>query len=222
MDENKIKELSEKFDDIEDICEKNEFYFKEIMPLYVNDFIKNSNSNLKSKILFTSLGTSPQTSVLITKLLNKLDRVYAIVTEKTSNNIDFIKEYGNFSSKDKQIFPLIIDSENTIETYRRIYEQLKKLIIKDKIHSSLILFDITGGKKNMSAVMNFIAGLYNIPTIYIDSVYNSQKRRPEFGTERAIIIENPIYYTGEKYVYDAIKSFNEYSFHLHMIYFLSN
>lgn len=212
MDENKIKELSEKFDNIENIHEKNRFYFKEILPLYVNDFINNSKSNLKSKILFTSLGTSPQTSVLITKLLNKLDRVYAIVTEKTSNNIDFIKEYGNFSCKDKQIIQLLIDSEDTIGTYKTIYEQLKKLILKDKIHSSLILFDITGGKKNMSAVMNFIAGLYNIPTIYIDSVYNSQKRRPEFGTERAIIIENPIYYTGEKYVYDAIKSFNEYSF----------
>lgn len=214
MDEKKrkeINELSTEFDKLKE-PKKTEFYFEKIFPVYLDDFKKENNIHLNTHYLFSSVGTSPATTVLVSHLLNPYE-IYAIVTNKSQEYIPIIEKYGNFKNKkQKMVIPIIIDEVDPIIMYEKIYEQLRNLIIKEKKHSSLISFDLTGGRKTMSAILGFISGYYNISTIYLNSEYNADLRRPIFGTERIEVIDNPIFYTGEKFIIDSIKSFNENSF----------
>lgn len=214
MDEKKrkeINELSTEFDKLKE-PKKTEFYFERILPLYIDDFKNTNVTNLRPDYLFSSVGTSPATTVLVSHLLNPYV-IYAIVTNKSIEYIPIIEKYGNFKNKkEKRVIPVIVDEVNPISMYQRIYEELRNLIIKEKKHSSLISFDITGGKKTMSAILGFISGYYNISTVYLNSEYDSNKKRPKFGSEKIEVIDNPIFYTGEKFIYDSIKSFNENSF----------
>ncbi len=213
MDRERIKREIQKYDEIVLEDKETEFenkqkkYFADILPLYESEFIENNSQEEKYDVMLSLLGMSPATTVLAVNTI-KPKYLYIVGTERSLKKFKkyIIPNLKNIS--EENVKELEITESNLVKNYEYVMEKLKNLYDKKKI-----IIDVTGGKKSMTSLAQIISTNLNIDTCYVDSkIYDSNKRRPEFGTEFLELFKNPLYFTGEKYIKDAIKLFNRQRF----------
>lgn len=204
-DEENLKILSEEYADLKQkgkIDEAMNLYFEKILPLYKDSLINENNNIAKNRynILFSTLGTSPQTSVISYLIAKPTERIVLVGTEETINNyMKYVIANTDLNKKPHKLDHFIIDT-NIDKMYEKIADEMKQY------RGKKILFDITGGKKTMSSVAMLIAVNGNIDISYID--------QKGFSSEKMIQFRNPMFYYGDLSFRKAIEQYNSTRFNL--------
>lgn len=199
LSKEEMQQLTDEYYDLKQkrkIEQAMNLYFTKIFPNYKDILIKENKGVAKKPydILFSTLGRSPQTSVISYLVVKPTEKIVLVGTEKT------IKQYmkyvvNNTDLKDNpHKYQHITIDTNIDKMYEKIADEIKQYKGKN------IIFDMTGGKKTMSAVAMLIAVNGNIDISYID--------QDGFGTEKIVKFKNPMFYYGDLSFRKAVEQFN--------------
>lgn len=165
--------------------EAKDYYYNELFPAVIDNFVANTKeTGLKTDILFSVLGFSPEPIILTQRALKPAKHIifYNNPGEKFENEIyPYLKK---FLTSDFEL------RELPDETFRSIYGTLREELILHPAQNYAL--DITGGKKSMVASAAIFGRDFNFNVIYVDyTEYNPELRRPTPGTEILNLVYNP-------------------------------
>lgn len=176
--------------------EAGDYYFERILPVVIERLEANPvHQRLREEeyhTLVSLMGFSPETTVIATAILRP-KRLLIILSgsDKVGKSYDRAVEYlaRHKILKFAQIDKRLVDPTDPV----CIYEDIRHAIFHgyDSATSQHHIFDVTGGKKVMSATAGQVAWEQKLPLCYIEGVYDEQKRRPVPGTELLIRLPNP-------------------------------
>lgn len=189
------------------------FRFDRMLPEVIKRAQKNSaDSSLPQVDLLVSLsGFSPMTTILAYELLRP-NRLFVISSEGTDRSIDVIHDYvigrGKLSASRFRHEPC--DGIDPLSIYKEVKKQVAPDRPRARPRSAII--DITGGKKVMSAAAALVAWRLNLRLCYVDSKYDPEMRQPFPGTERLLIVDNPVSLFREDEMQAALETFRSGAF----------
>ena len=193
--------------------EKDNVYYKEVLPLYAPEFSKKEFSGStcdveRVKLLISVVGFSWQPIVL---MANKLmpEKIVLICSEKSGRFdvqgkglSEILVEYTKLKLTDIEIKRL---SEN-YET--SIYGSIREIISCSKYPFNAIAIDMTGGKKSMSASAALTGYVLGCPVVYVD-YQDYGNRRPTLFSEFPAVLLNPLEVFGDIKLAEGIRHFNQ-------------
>lgn len=157
--------------------------------------------NLEVNMLVSLSGFSPATTILAFRLL-KPKRLFIIASEKAEKSIDIIHRFVVGNQPDRLPARMFRHEECDPSQPHSIYELVKRELERiknspDYDPSQCTVIDLTGGKKVMSAAAALVAWQLDLRLCYIDSDYDPSLRQPRPGTERLILLDNPMTLYGD-------------------------
>lgn len=162
------------------------YYFKNILPLIVQNITDEQKPPISCEILFSLMGFSPETTVLSTVSM-KPDELVILTGDNTKQFYNLIMK---FFIEYKILEPHQIRLEKIdINDLSQIYSTIVNTVAK--LQSGNVFVDITGGKKIMSASAAQAAWEVDASLCYIEGDYDPVIRRPKIGTEKLILLDNP-------------------------------
>lgn len=212
MDElkEKIEKFSKEWKAVErDTEEKRktaeEFYRDKLMPLVKEYFLKNNKENVKCECLILTLGTSYEPLVLSISALRP-KKVLIMYTEQTQHFLDDVIEFTNL--KPSQYQTALIGSENPLTLYKKV-----KDIYIEWNRPKNICVDFTGGTKCMAASCAMAGSAIGAKLIYIgNDKYLGDLKKPDPGTEKLFVVDDPFEVFGDLERDEAISLFNKMNF----------
>ncbi len=168
------------------------FYFDNVLPMVVANLEKCPQQielrKLGCSILVSTMGFSPETTVLAASVLRP-ERLVIIVSQQSQSALDLAiahlvkNEILPFSAiRVEDVDPTDTDG---------IYSAIRRHFVQTA-HSGAPIMDVTGGKKVMSATAAIAAWELKIPLCYVEGVYDQALRRPQPGSEKIVLLRNPI------------------------------
>ena len=157
---------------------------------------------LDCDLLISMSGFSPATTILAYRLL-KPRRIFVVSSENAQDGIDIIHRFIVGTSPDR-LPPRCFHHQTCDPTqphaiYRLVKEELERLKSPaSKDGRSKAIIDLTGGKKVMSAAAALVAWRLDLRLCYIDSEFDPGLRQPRPGTERMILLDNPMTLYGDE------------------------
>lgn len=141
------------------------------------------------QLLVSLSGFSPETTILAYELLKPI-HVVIIRSAGSRHSLDRIAEHlvGPGKLKNSAFQHFEIDPSDPRAIHRIVAEHA----CQDRIRGQRAVIDITGGKKVMSAAAALAAWQLDLEIAYIDSIYDAELRQPVPGTEKLVLLENPI------------------------------
>lgn len=140
-------------------------------------------------LLVSLSGFSPETTILAYELLKPV-QVVIIRSTNSHQSLDRIAEHlvgqGRLRYSAFQHFE--IDPSDP----RAIHRVVAEHACRDRSTGQRAVIDITGGKKVMSAAAALAAWQLDLEIAYIDSIYDGELRQPVPGTEKLVLLENPM------------------------------
>lgn len=140
-------------------------------------------------LLISLSGFSPETTIIAYELL-KPEQVVVIRSSGLNESLDRIAEHivGPGKLKPSEFQHFEIDPSDPLAIHRIVAEHANR----DRNRRQRAVIDITGGKKVMSAAAALAAWQLDLEIAYIDSDYDGELRQPNPGSERLVLLENPI------------------------------
>lgn len=162
------------------------FYDDHVFPKVKKVFLSKQENRVEQKYdaLILTVGMSPE-PLILSILATKPVRVGLLYTQQTEKYLPRIQEETELTLA--QLDKREIDGSNTIEMYKAImalYTSWKNPV--------KIAVDITGGKKSMVSGAAMAGAVLGADIYYIDTDnYRQDLGKPEPGTERLNLLENP-------------------------------
>jgi len=178
-----------------------EFYKKELMPVLIEHFVKhNSRPEYNCEALILTLGTSYE-PLVFSILTLKPEKVMILYTDRTQHLIYDVIEFTKL--RPSQLFTSRIDAENPLE----LYKEIKNIYTKWGKPQNIYI-DFTSGTKSMLAGSAMAGAVINAKLVYIASEFNVLLRKPNPGSERLVLIDDPYKVFGDFDKERAITLFN--------------
>ncbi|HEY8421763.1 MAG TPA: TIGR02710 family CRISPR-associated CARF protein [Thermoclostridium sp.] len=177
-----------------------EYYKKELMPILIQYFLQVNNHEEECEALVLTLGQSYE-PLVFSILTLKPKKVFILCTDESLHLLDDVIEFTKL--KPSQYVSSKVASENPLELYqeiKKIYEQWGR--------PKNIYVDFTGGTKSMSAGCAMAGVAIKAKLVYISGKLISSLKKPEPGSERLLIIEDPYTVFGDLEREQAIALFN--------------
>lgn len=187
---------------------KAEDYYETIlMEPIVEAFITNNRSQVTEKVecLILSVGTSYEPLVLDIKLLEP-EKVLFMYTEKSETYLEKVVEYCGL--KATRYEKSLIHETEPLDIYREIKRAYLKWNKPEKIY-----IDFTGGTKAMSAAAAMAGAMVGVQLLYVGCTdYLVDFRKPNPGTERLFLIDNPLKVFGDIEIEKTLTLFSQYNY----------
>ncbi|NLM44913.1 MAG: TIGR02710 family CRISPR-associated protein [Clostridiales bacterium] len=181
--------------------EAEKYYKENIMPLLVTMFKESESDVQDCEHLILTLGTSYE-PVVFSILGLKPKNVLILYTPESRNKLDDVIYFTNL--KPSQYEAEEVDSTNILILYEKIKNYYERY---GKPQNTYV--DFTGGTKAMSVGCGMAAALIGSKVVYIASKYLNEYRKPEPGTERICVIDNPYEVFGDIRRKEAVSLFNK-------------
>lgn len=189
------------------------YRFDVMLPEVIRRAERNSTADARPQVdLLVSLsGFSPATTILAYELLRP-SQLFVISSDGTDHSIDVIHDY--VVRRDRLPARHFNHEICNGTDPRSIYEEVKKRVAPDRpsARPASAIIDITGGKKVMSAAAALVAWRLNLRLCYVDSQYDPEMRQPVPGTERLLIVDNPVTLFREDEMEAALETFRSGAF----------
>lgn len=173
--------------------EENAIIFKELWELSKEKYVLEIQSKKdfkKYKGLIFTVGFSAEPPIL-NILANDPECVFFINTSESEEMINRIVEETKL--RPTQFKRERIRNDPINDPYGLVKYALYFMIEEKKIKPQEIALDLTAGTKLMSVGGSIAAAIFNIDILYVDhEKYNVKLRRPEHGSEKLIVIKNPL------------------------------
>jgi hypothetical protein len=173
----------------------DELYFGELLPDLLAALEQQPEHRAlraqQHQVLVSLMGFSPETTIISAALLRP-QWVLVVLSEKGEDSYDRAHEFltSHRILRPSQIQKLTVSPTDPVEIYREIKRALSRIGSPGTTPSHI--FDVTGGKKIMSATAGQVAWEEDWPLCYIESpAYDPEIRRPLPGHERLIRLPNP-------------------------------
>jgi len=181
-----LKSLTQKWQSIGDRDDRNHFYDKQIFPVLLNDLIPREQQKHPEPYthLILPVGLSPE-PLIISILILRPQKVHFLYTKDSEQYLDRIFKDTNLQFS--QVSKDLINDTNVPEIYQKVKDIYEKWGKPERV-----AVDITGGKKSMVGGCALAGSLIGARLFYIDSeFFNSELKKPEPGSERLMILDNP-------------------------------
>ena len=175
----------------------DDFYFDQVLPPLLAVLEKRpSHQQLRAEqvqVLVSLMGFSPETTVICTAVLRPQSLV-VVLSERAEHSYDRAHAFLTTHKilRPSQIERVLIPPSDP----RTIYNEIRRALVRavdNKGTPHKRIFDITGGKKIMSAAAGQVAWEADWPLCYIDDsgTYDAILRRPAPGQEQVILLPSP-------------------------------
>ena len=155
--------------------------------------------------LLVSLGgSSPMTTILAFEALQPTE-LLVLNSRSVRAAYDRIAEHiiGGGLRPYHQLAALhLVDPTDPLELYGTLRQEIERR------GAQRVVIDITGGKKVMSATAAMSAWMMDLSLAYVDSTWDGVLRRPIPGSERLILLPNPVALFGEVHLSEATELFD--------------
>lgn len=180
-----LNDLTKEWQAIENRDERNAFYDDKIFPGILEVVVPREQQQHPETYthLILPVGLSPEPLILSIRILNP-EKVYLLYTKVSEKFLDRIVRDSNLSIS--QVDKDEINDINVPEIYQRVKGIYDKWGQPEKV-----AVDITGGKKSMVGGCALAGSLIGARLFYVDSQFNRDFGKPEPGSERLMILENP-------------------------------
>jgi len=180
-----LQSLTQEWHSILDKDERNSFYDQEIFPVLLQVLIPREQKRYPEPYthLILPVGLSPE-PLIISILILRPEKVYFLYTKASGDYLDRIAKDTNL--RISQISQDEISDTNVPEIYQKvkaIYEKWEK--------PERVAVDISGGKKSMVGGCALAGSFIGARLFYIDSKFNPEFKKPDPGSERLMILDNP-------------------------------
>lgn len=177
--------------------EADNFYFAEVLPPLLAILEQRPAHRLLRAeavhVLVSLMGFSPETTVICAAILRPQSLV-VVLSERAEHSYDRAHEYltAHKILRPSQIERVIIPPTDPRAIYNEIRQALSRAVDNRGTPRKRI-FDVTGGKKIMSASAGQVAWEADWPLCYIDDggTYDANLRRPPPGHEQLILLPSP-------------------------------
>ncbi len=186
MDEANLSALITQWRDLKDTERMNRFYDESIFPALGQIVVPRERLKFPQPYthLILPVGLSPEPLILSIYVLQP-ERVYFLCTKASEKHLDrIVRDSGlRISQVDKDS----VDETNVAEIYQKV-----KAIYEKWGQPERIAVDISGGKKSMIGACALAASFIGARIFYVDNTkYIQELRKPEPGSERLAMLENP-------------------------------
>lgn len=184
-----------------------DYYENTLMEPIVEKFIANNQAQVTEKVecLILSVGTSYEPLVLDIKLLEP-KRVLFLYTEVSEKYLEKVVEYCGL--KAARYEKSLIHETEPLDIYREIKRAYLKWDRPEKIY-----IDHTGGTKAMSAAAAMAGAMIGVQLLYVGCTdHLVDFRKPDPGTERLFLIDNPLRVFGDIEIEKTLTLFGQYNY----------
>jgi len=146
--------------------------------------------DLKFEGLIFTVGLTPK-PIILNILAVRPRYVYFICTHKSREQLNRIKRETGL--EEDQFKVVIMEKDTMYRSFSLVKVGLQYLHEQNGVEYDKIAMDITGGTKMMSAGCGIAASKFNIDILYASNdQYDPDKRVPTPGTEKILVIPNPV------------------------------
>lgn len=206
MSELNLESLMQQWHSIKDRDERNRFYDEQVFPVLLQTVIPREQKRYPEPYthLILPVGLSPE-PLIISILILRPKKVYFLYTKDSEKYLDRIVKDTNL--RISQISQDEINETNVPEIYKKvkaIYEKWEK--------PERVAVDITGGKKSMVGGCSLAGSVIGARIFYIDSKFNTEFKKPDPGSEKLMILDNPYDVFGDLKLERARELFTQLDF----------
>lgn len=185
MNEVEFKSLVQQWQSLKERNERDRFYEEKVFPLVMQSVV--SRERLEHPQPYTHLilpvGLSPEPLILSIRILLP-ERIYLLYTKVSEQYLDRIVRDADL--RISQVDKDEISDTNVPEIYQKV-----KAIYEKWGKPERVAVDISGGKKSMVGGCALAGSLIGARLFYVDSKFNREFGKPDPGSERLVILENP-------------------------------
>lgn len=180
-----LDDLTQQWKDIENKNSRDIFYEEKVFSAILETVVPRERNRHSENYthLILPVGLSPEPLILSIRILRP-EKVYLLYTKASEKFLDRIVRDSNLS-----ISQVDKDEINDINV-PEIYQQVKAIYNKWG-QPEKVAVDITGGKKSMVGGCALAGSLIGARLFYVDSEFNRELGKPNPGSERLMILENP-------------------------------
>ena len=187
-------------------------YWKELFPKIEEKFVRETQERIRNgeipsyDLLIIPMGLESSYYILLIKGL-KPKEVYFLCTREAEANFldDIIKKTGLSQSQYKKD---VVEYEGLDAA--EIYEKIKHRL--EMFKGKKIAVDLTRGKRVMSAGAAIVGDFFLCDLLYIDEGWIDEIKRGEPGTEKIVLVKNPLHIFGDLEQQYATELFNRYEY----------
>lgn len=206
MSQFNLEALKQQWHSIQNRDERNRFYDEKVFPTVIEAVIPNEQKIHPESYshLILPVGFSPE-PLILSVLILRPEKVHFLYTKASQQYLDRIIKDTNL--RISQVSQDEINDTNVPEIYQKvkaIYEQWGK--------PERVAVDISGGKKSMVGGCALAGSLIGAKLFYIDSKFNPEFKKPDPGTEKLMILDNPYDVFGDLKLEQAKNLFRQLDF----------
>lgn len=167
----------------------DDLYFAQLLPLVLNAVDRceahQAIRDRQTNILVSLMGFSPETTVISTHTVRP-ERLLIVLSGNAEASYDRAYDYLEKLVPRARIHQEYVDPVDPRDIYRKVQGFVARYGSQGR-H----VFDVTGGKKIMSATAGQVAWELDMPLCYVEGAYDPVIRRPRPGSEQVLLLENP-------------------------------